>query len=187
MQREGSPYLTGRLALLPAARYYVTRLMRRPGNLARSLDNRVESRIDVLSAVLKTVKLEGAMYYNAEFSAPWSLRAPHSREVAPYLSREPKHVIIYHLLTHGQAYAKLEDGQKISLAAGDIVVFRHGDAHIMGNGRDVEPRDQGKILHQILARGLKPERQGGGGDITKFICGYMVCDPQLCKAFLGGL
>src|SRR5512142_1459448 len=28
---------------------------------------------------------------------------------------------------------------------------------------------------------------GGGGEVTRFICGYMVCDPQLSKAFLGGL
>ena len=59
--------------------------------------------MDVLSTVLKTVKLEGAVFYNAEYSAPWSFRAPHSSLVAPYLSPEPKHVIMYHLLTHGQA------------------------------------------------------------------------------------
>jgi hypothetical protein len=34
--------------------------------------------MDVLSTVLKTVKLEGAMSYNAEFSAPWSFRSPPS-------------------------------------------------------------------------------------------------------------
>jgi len=39
--------------------------------------------MDVLSIVLKTVKLEGAMFYNAEFSAPWSFRSPPSGLVAP--------------------------------------------------------------------------------------------------------
>ena len=57
----------------------------------------------------------------------------------------------------------------------------------MGNGRDVEPRDHGRILQEILSRGLKPAHMGGGGEITKFVCGYLVCDPQLSKAFLGGL
>jgi len=28
---------------------------------------------------------------------------------------------------------------------------------------------------------------GGGGEITRFVCGYLVCDPQLSKAFWGGL
>lgn len=143
--------------------------------------------MDVLSTVLKTVKLEGAMFYNAEFSAPWSIRAPASCVMAPFLSPEPRHVIIYHLLTHGRAYASVEDGQRIELSAGDIVVFPLGDPHIMGNGRDVEPRDHGKLLKEILSRGLKVERIGGGGEITRFICGYLVCDPQLSKAFLSGL
>ena len=79
--------------------------------------------MDVLSTVLKTVKLEGAMFYNAEFSAPWSFRSPPSCLVAPYLSPEPRHVIIYHLLTQGQAYANVENGPRMELYAGDIVVF----------------------------------------------------------------
>jgi AraC-like DNA-binding protein len=28
---------------------------------------------------------------------------------------------------------------------------------------------------------------GGGGEITKFICGYLACEPQLSRIFLGGL
>lgn len=143
--------------------------------------------MDVLSTVLKTVKLEGAMFYNAEFSAPWSFRSPPSCLVAPYLSPEPRHVIIYHFLTHGQAYANIEDGQRIALSAGDIVIFPHGDSHLMGNGRDVEPKDNAKFLQEIFSQGLKVARMGGGGEITRFICGYLVCDPQLSKSFLGGL
>jgi AraC-like DNA-binding protein len=143
--------------------------------------------MDVLSTVLKTVKLEGTLFYNGEFSAPWSVRSPASCEVAPYLSQEPKHVIIYHLITQGQAYAKVEGGPRLALAAGDIVVFPHGDPHLLGNGHDVEPRDHGKLLDEVLSQGLTLARMGGGGELTRFICGYLVCDPQLSKAFLSGL
>ena len=44
-----------------------------------------------------------------------------------------------------------------------------------------------RFLQEILSQGLKLVRMGGGGEITRFICGYLVCDPQLSKAFLGGL
>ena len=143
--------------------------------------------MDVLSTILKTVRLEGAVFYNAEFSEPWSFRAPHSGVIAPYLCAEPRHVIIYHLLTHGSAYAHVEGGSRMTLEPGDIVVFPHGDPHFMGNGRDVRPRDNGEILDEILSQGVKVARMGGGGPVTRFICGYLICDQQLSKAFLGGL
>jgi len=143
--------------------------------------------MDVLSTVLNTVKLEGTMFYNAEFSAPWSLRSPASCLLAQYVSPEPRHVILYHLLTQGQAYVAVEDGERVLLSAGDIVVFPHGDAHIMGNGRDVASRDYEKMLQDVLSQGLKPASMGGGGELTKFVCGYLACDLHLSKAFLGGL
>jgi AraC-like DNA-binding protein len=144
--------------------------------------------MDVLSEVLKAVKLDGAMFYNAEYSAPWCFRAPASRLVAPYLSPDSRHVIIYHLMTEGCGYAHVEgDGRPLPLSAGDIVIFPHGDPHIMGNGLPVKPVDSEQELQRILSGGLKISRLGGGGETTKFICGYMACEPQLSRVFLGGL
>ena len=144
--------------------------------------------MDVLSEVLKAVKLDGAMFYNAEYSAPWCFRASASRIVAPYLSPDSRHVIIYHLMTEGCGYAHVEgDGRPLSLSAGDIVIFPHGDPHIMGNGSPIKPVDNAQELQRILSAGLKVSRQGGGGKITKFICGYMACEPHLSRIVLGGL
>ncbi|MDN5943135.1 MAG: cupin domain-containing protein [Nitrospira sp.] len=46
--------------------------------------------MDVLSEVLKAVKLDGALFYNAEYSAPWCFRAPASFTLVPYLSSDPR-------------------------------------------------------------------------------------------------
>jgi AraC-like DNA-binding protein len=143
--------------------------------------------MDVLSEVLKVVKLEGAIYYNAEFTAPWSFRAPPSCVLAPYFAPGRGHVIIYHLLTEGRGFAGFEQGHRVALTAGDIVVFPHGESHIIGNGATVEPVDHEDELHRIFAQGLKLARAGGGGEVTKFVCGYMSCDPQLSRVFLAGL
>jgi hypothetical protein len=46
--------------------------------------------------------------------------------------------IIYHLLTDGVAWAEVEGAPRVDLKAGDIVVFPHGDPHLMGNGQAVD-------------------------------------------------
>jgi AraC-like DNA-binding protein len=67
------------------------------------------------------------------------------------------------------------------------VIFPHGDPHIMGNGLPVKPVDSTQALERVLSGGLPVSRHGGGGEITKLICGYMACEPQLSRIFLGGL
>ena len=47
--------------------------------------------------------------------------------------------------------------------------------------------DIAQELARIVAQGLKLSRIGGGGEVTRFICGFMACDPQLSQVFLGGL
>ncbi|HEY1465275.1 MAG TPA: AraC family transcriptional regulator [Terriglobales bacterium] len=143
--------------------------------------------MDVLSEVLKVVKLEGALFYNGEFSAPWSVRAAPSRGVAQHFVPGAEHVIIYHLLTEGRASLRLDDGTQITLNAGDIVMIPHGDSHIMENGRATETLDDSAHLPDTLSQGLRVWRIGGGGEVTRFVCGYMACEPRLSQVFLSGL
>jgi AraC-like DNA-binding protein len=143
--------------------------------------------VDVLSEVLKVVKLQGAMFYNGEFSSPWSFCSPPSHMVVPHLAPGAGHVIIYHLLTEGHASARLLEGERIYLEAGDLVIFPHGDPHIIENGPPTKTVDMAKELARIVAQGLKLSRLGGGGEVTRFVCGFMACDPQLSQVFLSGL
>ena len=143
--------------------------------------------MDALSEVLKVVKLQGAMFFNGEFSSPWSFCSPPSHAVAPYVAPGAGHVIIYHLLTEGRASAWLVDSERIILDAGDIVIFPHGDAHFIENGPPTKPVDMVKELARIFSQGLKRSCLGGGGKITKFVCGYMACEPRLSQVFLSGL
>ncbi|MBL8216385.1 MAG: AraC family transcriptional regulator [Bryobacterales bacterium] len=145
--------------------------------------------MDALSEVLKLVTLNGAIFYNAEFSCPWEFRSPRSQALLRHLQTAPGHVIIYHLVTQGTAWAFLErdPSARVELSAGQVVVFPHGDAHHMGNGSPAEIFDDEHHLADILSHGLAPACYGGGGEPTNFICGYFVCDPQLCRVVLGCL
>ncbi len=143
--------------------------------------------MDVLSEVLRVVSLQGAVFFNAEFSAPWCLHSARSADAAQYLSPTGGHLIIFHFLTEGRAYARLADGRREELTAGDIVIFPHGDAHFLGNGAPEKPVDSFKTFAKNLTQGLKVAYFGGGGEVTRFVCGFLACEPRLSEVFLAGL
>src|SRR5690242_16299522 len=135
------------------------RLPRRPETLARSP---YQNPMDALSEILQSVKLEGAVFYNAEFTSPWGFRSPPSCEVAEFLRKGAKHVILYHLLSEGRARVQVENSAHgTELVAGDIVVFPHGDAHIVSNGSPAHIVDNGRQLKAVFSQGMAPFRDGG--------------------------
>jgi AraC-like DNA-binding protein len=143
--------------------------------------------MDALSEVLRVIKIDSAIFLNGEFSEPWCVATPESCALAPMLARGPGQVIIYHLLCEGRAYLQLPDGARIGLSAGDLITFPHGDGHVLGAGPRMAPIDVGTVLPAVLEAGLELMHVGGGGASSRFICGFLVCDPQLTQTFFGGL
>jgi AraC-like DNA-binding protein len=143
--------------------------------------------VDAFSEVLSGVKLKGALYFCAEFSAPWAVAAPPSQEMAATLAPGAPHLVIYHLVVDGVARARVPDGQALTLEPGDIVVLPHGHAHELSSPSGATYVDEAALLKKIAARDLTPMRAGGGGDSTRLVCGFMACDPLLCAPILEGL
>jgi len=143
--------------------------------------------MDALSELLRIVRLDSAIFFNAEFCEPWCLRTPAAKGLTPLLAPAAGHVIIYHLLCEGSAYVEMAGGERVELVAGDVVTFPHGDPHTLGGGLRVAPIDGAAALPALLGRGLELAHFGGCGASSRFICGFLACDPQLCQSFLGGL
>ena len=144
--------------------------------------------MDAFSEILSGVKLNGAVFFNAEFSAPWGFSAPSSKDMADELAPGAEHMVLYHFLIDGEAYVRLEDAESLKLNAGDVVIFPHGDVHYMTSGKGAKaPFPSYGISSKIKARDLSPLQAGGGGDTAKFVCGYMTCDPYLSRPILSSL
>jgi AraC-like DNA-binding protein len=142
--------------------------------------------VDALSEILRVVRLSGAVFFNARFTAPWCLASPEASSVMETIHPGAERLIVYHLLAEGECRVEVEGLPPTRLVAGDVVVFPHGDAHMMASGPDVAPAP-GADLRTLLQRRPRLLRYGGGGATTRFICGYLVCDPRLCRPILTAL
>ena len=117
--------------------------------------------MDAFSEVLSGVRLKGAMFFSAAFSAPWRLSTPHCRVLAPALAPGAPHIVVYHLVMEGTAHARVDGGHDVELSPGDIVVFPHGDPHHLSAGSGTNPVESAALLQRIAAGDLSPMQAGG--------------------------
>lgn len=144
--------------------------------------------MDAFSEVLSEVKLTGAVFFSAEFSAPWGFSTSEPKAMASKIAPGAAHLVLYHLLINGSAVIDLGERESISLQPGDVVVLPHGDAHHMSSGKGTQrPFPNYGISAKIHARDLSPLQAGGGGEVSRFVCGYLTCDPHLCRPILSSL
>ena len=143
--------------------------------------------LDVLSEVLRTVRLTGATFFSAEFRAPWGFTSPTIDTVAKMLQDPDAHLLLFHLVLEGRATARVEDAPDVTLGAGDIVAFPQGHAHRVWQGRPGRWYDTAPAVRRALAGELRVTRTGGMGDLTRFVCGYFSCDRWASEVGLAGL
>ena len=77
--------------------------------------------MDAFSEILSGVKLNGALFFSAEFSAPWGFSTPPARVIADDLAPGAEHLVLYHFLIQGNAFVRIGEGESIELNAGEVV------------------------------------------------------------------
>src|SRR3982751_754141 len=137
--------------------------------------------MDALSDVLKSVRLEGALYLNAEFTAPWCVRGECGLAMRERLSRA-EHVVFLHFLTEGSCKARLTAGREVlEVNAGDLILVPQYERHLLGTDLQLAPLDANPLLGRDTPADadFMHIRHGGGGNVTRFVCGYLACSLSL--------
>jgi AraC-like DNA-binding protein len=143
---------------------------------------------DVLSDVLRAVRLTGAVYFDFELTSPWVAAAPPSRDIAAKVMPGAQRVIEYHLMAQGAGWAKADGHEPIRLREGDLIVFPHGDAHVLSSapGMRAEP-DLSLFARPTPPLPLVYELGGGGAERARVVCGFLGCDERPYNPLLAAL
>jgi AraC-like DNA-binding protein len=117
-----------------------------------------------------------------EASEPWSVEAVAAKDLTPRVLPGAEHLISYHILTAGRCWGRLVGGQPVALAPGDVIVFPHGDAHVMSSDPKLRsvPATPGRFPETVVL--------GEGGEIAAtFVCGFLGCDRRPFNPLLSTL
>jgi AraC-like DNA-binding protein len=143
--------------------------------------------MDALSEALNSVRMTGAIFFDAVCTAPWGFAVPAMENVAHVLAPGTERIVGYHLVTEGKAIVEPEGSEGVQIAAGDVVINPHGHAHVVRNGMPATLVDSERSLGEHFAGDLSTFRIDGGGEETRFVCGYFGCERHAARLFLAGL
>jgi hypothetical protein len=155
---------------------------------------------DPLSDVLTSVRLRGAIFYYVSCDHQWVAEAPPSPELADALSPGAEHVIAYHLILRGSGWAGMDGMAPLRVHGGDIVMFPHGDAHVLSSAPGMRAaggdqswrattRDDPKPILVAFHDGvceLNTEVPPNRASVV-LVCGFISCDLRPFNPLIGAL
>jgi AraC-like DNA-binding protein len=155
---------------------------------------------DTLSDVLQAVRLRGAVFYYVSLCGKWSAEAVAANEMAAAVMPGADHVIEYHMIAKGDGWVAVEGLPPVRLAAGDIVMFPHGDAHVLSNAPELRPnritadwvyatRHESKPIplsfhHGVVEPGAVMPVENAEAVI---VCGFIGCDLRPFNPLIASL
>jgi len=148
--------------------------------------------MDVLSDVLRAVRLTGAIFFDHHVQAPFVGESPASGAIAGRVMPGAEHVIQFHAVLSGSSWAALADDPDTGtlLDAGDIVIFPMGDGNVMSSARGMRAEPNPLSLYDPPNDRRLPfrfEHSGNGPEHCHFVCGYFGCDARPFNPLLESL
>lgn len=155
---------------------------------------------DTLSDVLRSIRLRGAVFYYVSYLDAWAAEASAAREIAAAVMPGSEHVIEYHLIAKGDGWAAVTGLPPVRLAAGDIVMFPQGDAHVLSSAPGLQPvrreanwvfetRHEPKPIPISFHYGV--EQPGAPMPVdradTVLVCGFIGCDLKPFNPLIAAL
>jgi AraC family transcriptional regulator, alkane utilization regulator len=127
---------------------------------------------DVLSEMLRAVRLTGSVFFGGSFTAPFGVISPKHWDESTALARL-RHISIFHLITAGCCTIELKNGERCDIAPGDILLLPFADEHRFWNGTPTEFAFAPDIVRPGPIEGVDTLNYGGGGEETRIVCGYL--------------
>ena len=137
--------------------------------------------------MLRAVRLTGAVFLDAEFTAPWCIGEPSGVEVCVAHMPHAQHVVIYHLITDGTCDIAMTGEAPRSAQAGDLIIIPTGEVHALGSDLSRPRADGARLVVQRSPDEAPQVRHGGGGAVTRMVCGYLACESAMFDTVLAAL
>ena len=134
--------------------------------------------MDLLSEVLRVVRLNGAIHFRGEFTEPWAFLSTAPALLAARYDLPPGEVTQFHVFVEGTCWVCAGKLAPVRMETGDVLIFPRGEQYVMASDPAVPPVPIKEIFARPSRDHLTELKYGGPGGAARFICGYLHFDHQ---------
>lgn len=134
--------------------------------------------MDVLDDILDTLDLRGAFYFRTDFSGSWAVTVPDYAQAARF-----------HLVVQGQLHVGFENGDAVTLGAGDLILIPRGRQHVLSDQACQSAPPLETVLSDVGydGEGVLIVGEGVEHAKTKMVCGHFTFRKGADHAILRAL
>lgn len=133
------------------------------------------ARSDVLSEVLKLIRLRGELVYSAQLGEPWGIR---------FLPGPASH---FHFVEEGAAWVIPPEGEPLRINTGDLVLLPHARGHSLVDSLDTPA----EAIDVLATHGFNSDdltlRVDGDGPTTRLVGGFFGFEGSALPAVISAL
>jgi AraC family transcriptional regulator, alkane utilization regulator len=127
---------------------------------------------DVLSEMLRAVRLSGSVFFGGCFTAPFGVISPRRWHENSPVARL-RHISVFHLVAAGRCTFEHANGERRDIGPGDLLLMPFTDEHRFWSGSPSKFVYAPEIVRPAPIEGMLTVNHGGGGEETRLICGYL--------------
>ena len=106
--------------------------------------------VDIVDDALKSLRISGSVLLREAYFPPWAITVPQANKLSTLLNvNDGARVAAFHLVEFGQCEIVPEDGDRVLVKAGEMVVCFGGQAHRISQGKG----SRAQAIETLLAGG----------------------------------
>ena len=129
--------------------------------------------MDGVSELLRSTRLAGGVFLDAEFSTPWCVFSGVTPDETGPSVPGTAHIIAYHYVCEGRMLLQLQGHDDVVVESGEVVLLPHNEPHRLASEPGLDPVNAEDFVQPGDAGSLARIVHGGGGPTTRMLCGFL--------------
>lgn len=143
--------------------------------------------MDVLSDLLRVIRLNGAVLFRVSLGSPWSFVTPPAEAFLAQLPPSIRRLSVFHVVLRGRCLARYQSQAPLELGQGEAVILPRCDSLLLADRLELEPVSAAALMRDTPLLQLRDVSDGSERADTEILCGFLSSEQTVLEPLLASL